>query len=93
MFTGAGAEGLVNPAHQMLAVQVAGIIRENLVAGPAHQTVDNDCQDDCHDPSVTPETGRAVPGGLSRDQALAILREIHGIGFLDMDVIWASPPL
>jgi agmatinase len=46
---------------------------------------------DCLDPSFAPGTGTPVCGGLSSQQALAILRGLQGINVIGMDVVEVAP--
>jgi agmatinase len=46
---------------------------------------------DALDPAFAPGTGTPVPGGLSSIQALEILRGLHGIDFVGMDVVEVAP--
>ncbi|GHG97214.1 agmatinase [Comamonas sp. JC664] len=47
---------------------------------------------DCLDPSCAPGTGTPVVGGLTTQQARAILRRLDGIEFVGMDLVEVSPP-
>jgi agmatinase len=46
---------------------------------------------DCLDPAYAPGTGTPVPGGLSTDQALKILRGISACRVVGMDVVEVAP--
>ncbi len=46
---------------------------------------------DCLDPSYAPGTGTPVPGGLTTNQALEILRSLGGIDFVAMDLMEVAP--
>jgi agmatinase len=46
---------------------------------------------DCLDPSFAPGTGTPVCGGLSSQQAMAILRGLQGINVIGMDVVEVAP--
>jgi len=46
---------------------------------------------DCLDPSFAPGTGTPVCGGLSSQQAIAILRGMCGINLVGMDVVEVAP--
>lgn len=47
---------------------------------------------DCLDPSFAPGTGTPVVGGLSTQQARAILRDLIGLDFVGMDLVEVAPP-
>lgn len=47
---------------------------------------------DCLDPAFAPGTGTPVCGGLSTQQAQAILRGLRGIDFVAMDLVEVAPP-
>ena len=47
---------------------------------------------DCLDPAYAPGTGTPVPGGLTSDKALKIIRGLAGINLVGMDVMEVSPP-
>ncbi len=47
---------------------------------------------DCLDPSFAPGTGTPVPGGLTTQQARALLRGLDGIDFVGMDLVEVAPP-
>ena len=46
---------------------------------------------DALDPAYAPGTGTPVPGGLTSNQALEIMRGLQGINFIGMDVVEVSP--
>lgn len=46
---------------------------------------------DCLDPAFAPGTGTPVCGGLTSQQALAILRGLHGINIIGGDVVEVAP--
>ena len=46
---------------------------------------------DCLDPAYAPGTGTPVPGGLTTDKALKIIRGLAGINLIGMDVMEVSP--
>jgi agmatinase len=46
---------------------------------------------DALDPAYAPGTGTPVPGGLTSNQALEILRGLAGINFIGMDVVEVAP--
>jgi len=47
---------------------------------------------DCLDPSFAPGTGTPVVGGLTTQQARALIRGLHGINFVGMDLVEVAPP-
>ncbi len=47
---------------------------------------------DCLDPSCAPGTGTPVVGGLTMQQARALLRGLDGIDFVGMDLVEVAPP-
>lgn len=47
---------------------------------------------DCLDPAFAPGTGTPVPGGLTSDKALKIIRGLAGVNLVGMDVMEVSPP-
>lgn len=46
---------------------------------------------DALDPAFAPGTGTPVPGGLTSNQALEIMRGLKGIDFIGMDVVEVAP--
>jgi agmatinase len=46
---------------------------------------------DVFDPAYAPGTGTPVPGGLTSNQALEILRGLCGINFIGMDIVEVAP--
>ena len=46
---------------------------------------------DCLDPAYAPGTGTPVPGGLTTDKALKIIRGLQGVNLIGMDVVEVSP--
>jgi agmatinase len=65
----------------------AAAIRARVGARPCYLTFDIDCLD----PAQAPGTGTPVVGGLSAHQALQILRALHGLNVVGMDVVEVSP--
>ena len=47
---------------------------------------------DCLDPGFAPGTGTPVVGGLTTQQARALIRGLAGIGFVGMDLVEVAPP-
>lgn len=62
-------------------------IRDRVGDHPVYLTFDIDCLD----PAFAPGTGTPVPGGLSSQQALSILRGLSGINLVGMDVVEVAP--
>jgi agmatinase len=46
---------------------------------------------DALDPAYAPGTGTPVPGGLTSNQALEIMRGLQGVNFIGMDVVEVAP--
>lgn len=46
---------------------------------------------DALDPAYAPGTGTPVPGGLTSNQALEVMRGLHGINFIGMDIVEVAP--
>lgn len=69
------------------AEAVSAAIRETVGSGPAYISFDIDCLD----PAFAPGTGTPVAGGLSSNQALAILRGLRGLDLVGMDVVEVAP--
>jgi agmatinase len=67
--------------------QTARAIQRVVGDKPAYLTFDIDCLD----PAFAPGTGTPVPGGLSTDRALKILRELAGCNLVGMDVVEVAP--
>ncbi|MCP4981232.1 MAG: agmatinase [Gammaproteobacteria bacterium] len=62
-------------------------IKNTLADSKAYLTFDIDALD----PAYAPATGTPVPGGLTSNQALEILRGLDGIDFVGMDVVEVAP--
>ena len=62
-------------------------IRQVVAGHKAYLTFDIDALD----PAFAPGTGTPVPGGLTSNQALEILRGLHGIDFTGMDIVEVAP--
>jgi len=54
---------------------------------PVYLTFDIDCLDPCY----APGTGTPVCGGLTTAQALSILRGLHGLNLVGMDMVEVAP--
>ncbi|MBS0579289.1 MAG: agmatinase [Proteobacteria bacterium] len=66
-------------------------IRERLATAPAsplYLTLDIDCLD----PAFAPGTGTPEPGGLSSNQVLTLLEELHDLPWIGMDLCEVAPP-
>jgi agmatinase len=61
--------------------------RRCLGDSPVYVTFDIDCLD----PSYAPGTGTPVCGGLTSYQAMSILRGMHGINVIGMDIVEVAP--
>ena len=88
IFTARGLRGLESP--QQLA-GVLGAIRERLAEHgnpPVYLSLDIDCLD----PAFAPGTGTPEPGGMTSNQVLTILEELHALPFVGMDCVEVSPP-
>ena len=62
-------------------------IRRIIGETPTYLTFDIDCLD----PAFAPGTGTPVPGGISTERALEILRELVGCNLIGMDVVEVAP--
>ena len=69
------------------APQIGEAIRRVVGGAPAYLTFDIDCLD----PAFAPGTGTPVPGGISTERALEILREFVEIKLVGMDVVEVAP--
>ena len=47
---------------------------------------------DCLDPAFAPGTGTPVPGGISTDKALKIIRALKDVRIISADIVEVSPP-
>jgi agmatinase len=63
------------------------VIRRAIGETPTYVTFDIDCLD----PAFAPGTGTPVPGGISTECALEILRELVGCNLIGMDVVEVAP--
>ena len=66
-------------------------IRERLAAHgnpPVYLSLDIDCLD----PAFAPGTGTPEPGGMTSNQVLSLLEELHDLPFVGMDCVEVSPP-
>jgi len=69
------------------AREVGEAIRRHVGETPTYVTFDIDCLD----PAFAPGTGTPVPGGISTERALEILRELVGCNLIGMDVVEVAP--
>jgi agmatinase len=69
------------------AREVGEAIRRCVGETPTYVTFDIDCLD----PAFAPGTGTPVPGGISTERALEILRELVGCNLVGMDVVEVAP--
>jgi agmatinase len=73
--------------HEHSAAEVATEVKRIVGGSKAYLTFDIDCLD----PSFAPGTGTPIVGGLSTQQARAILCKLNGIDFVGMDLVEVSP--
>lgn len=88
IFTARALRGLESPAQLAPVLQS---IRSRLAAHghpPLYLSLDIDCLD----PAFAPGTGTPEPGGLSTNQVLTILEELHDLPFVGMDCVEVAPP-
>jgi agmatinase len=69
------------------ASETGRAIRRLIGETPTYVTFDIDCLD----PAFAPGTGTPVPGGISTERALEILRELVGCNLIGMDVVEVAP--
>jgi agmatinase len=69
------------------AREAGEVIRGLIEETPTYVTFDIDCLD----PAFAPGTGTPVPGGISTERALEILRELVGCNLVGMDVVEVAP--
>lgn len=69
------------------ASDISALIMETVGDVPAYISFDIDCLD----PAFAPGTGTPVVGGLSSNQALAILRGLKELNLVGMDVVEVAP--
>ncbi|MBF9002800.1 agmatinase [Vibrio nitrifigilis] len=67
-----------------IVAQIKAVVGER----PAYFTFDIDCLD----PAFAPGTGTPVIGGMTTDKVLKIIRGLHDINLVGMDVVEVSPP-
>ena len=66
----------------------AAEIKKRTAGMPCYLTFDIDCLD----PAFAPGTGTPVPGGISTDKALKIIRALKDIRIVSADIVEVSPP-
>jgi agmatinase len=74
-------------ACNMQPEDIARVIRETVGGAPAYVSFDIDCLD----PAFAPGTGTPVAGGMSSNQALAVLRGLKGLDLVGMDIVEVAP--
>ena len=88
IFTARELRGLEGPAQ---LAGVLGAIRSRLTEHgdpPVYLSLDIDCLD----PAFAPGTGTPEPGGMTSNQVLSLLEELHDLPFVGMDCVEVSPP-
>ena len=74
-------------AAAMPPADISSRIKARVGDAAAYLTFDIDCLD----PAFAPGTGTPVVGGISTQQALAILRGLRGVNIVGMDVVEVAP--
>ncbi|PWQ96329.1 agmatinase [Leucothrix arctica] len=74
-------------ANDLSADEIVQQIKAVVGDTPTYLTFDIDCLD----PAYAPGTGTPVPGGLTTDKALKIIRGLQGINLIGMDLVEVSP--
>lgn len=74
-------------ANDLTADEIVQQIKAVVGDTPTYLTFDIDCLD----PAYAPGTGTPVPGGLTTDKALKIIRGLQGINLIGMDVVEVAP--
>ena len=74
--------------HTTSTADLVSIIEKKVGKQKTYLTFDIDCLD----PSAAPATGTPIPGGLTYHQAASIIRKLHNINFVGMDMVEVSPP-
>ena len=75
-------------ANDLSADEIAAKIKKRTAGMPCYLTFDIDCLD----PAYAPGTGTPVPGGISTDKALKIIRALKDIMIISADIVEVSPP-
>ncbi|MFZ9493367.1 MAG: agmatinase [Burkholderiaceae bacterium] len=88
IFTARDLRGREN--HEQLASALQDIRQRWEAQGrpPMYLSLDIDCLD----PAFAPGTGTPEPGGLSTNQVLTFLEELHDLNFVGMDCVEVAPP-
>ncbi len=73
--------------HASTPSEIAKCAKEIIGDNPVYLTFDIDCLD----PAYAPGTGTPVVGGLTSAQALGIIRDLHELNFIGMDVVEVAP--
>jgi len=73
--------------HRNTISQTVDTISQTVGQRKAYLTFDIDALD----PAFAPGTGTPVPGGLTSNQAIEILRAIRNIDFIGMDIVEVAP--
>lgn len=74
-------------ANDLTADDIVAQIRARVGDMPLYVTFDIDCLD----PAFAPGTGTPVCGGLTSDKAMKIIRGLHGMNIVGMDVVEVAP--
>ena len=75
-------------ANDLSADEIADEIKKRTEGMPCYLTFDIDCLD----PAYAPGTGTPVPGGITTDKALKIIRALKDIRIVSADIVEVSPP-
>ena len=73
--------------NDMSADEIVAQVKAVVGDTPTYLTFDIDCLD----PAYAPGTGTPVPGGLTSDKALKIIRGLQGINLVGMDLVEVAP--
>lgn len=88
IFTARDLRGREGPSQ--LAPVVEAI--RTRIAAHGHPPVYLSLDIDCLDPAFAPGTGTPEPGGLTTNQVLTLLEELHDLPFVGMDCVEVAPP-
>jgi agmatinase len=69
------------------ALAIARAVVEATAGAPTYLSFDIDAVD----PAFAPGTGTAVPGGLTSREAITLIRGLHGIDLVGMDLVEVAP--
>lgn len=75
-------------ANDLSADEIADEIKKRTEGMPCYLTFDIDCLD----PAYAPGTGTPVPGGITTDKALKIIRALKDVRIISADIVEVSPP-